>query len=83
FPALMAIGELRSEITPLLHVSEVRAVAEDDLWMSPCWGQTCLAIHFTWKSKWTQVKALLPKIEAALDPFNPVPHWGKLYTMSP
>ena len=26
---------------------------------------------------------MLPVIEAALAPFDPRPHWGKLFTMSP
>jgi xylitol oxidase len=27
--------------------------------------------------------ALLPLIEAKLAPFNPAPHWGKLFTLTP
>ena len=29
--------------------SEVRTIAADNLWMSPCYQQACVAIHFTWK----------------------------------
>ena len=32
---------------------------------------------------WDAVKALLPLLEAALAPFDPAPHWGKLFTMPP
>ena len=51
--------------------------------MSPCRKQDSVAIHFTLKQEWNPVQQLLPKIEAALEPFNPRPHWGKLFTMSP
>jgi xylitol oxidase len=40
-----------------------------------------LAIHFTWKPEWPAVQKLLPQIEAKLAPFNPRPHWGKLFTL--
>jgi xylitol oxidase len=79
--ALRAVDRLRAQIAPLLHISEVRTIAADDLWMSPCYKQACVAIHFTWKKNWPDVKALLPAIEAQLAPFEARPHWGKLFTM--
>ena len=81
--AFHAIDELRDYIAPLLQVSEVRTIAADDLWMSPCFGQACVAIHFTWKKDWDEVKQVLPMIEARLAQFDARPHWGKLFTMSP
>ncbi len=81
--ALRALHELRDHITPLLQISEVRTVAGDALWMSPCYGQACVAVHFTWKKDWAAVARLLPKIETALAPFEARPHWGKLFTMPP
>ena len=42
-----------------------------------------VAYHFTWKPDWPAVRALLPVIEAALEPFAPRPHWAKLFTMAP
>ena len=42
-----------------------------------------LAIHFTWKPEWPEVKQVLPLIEAQLEPFAPRPHWAKLFTMPP
>ena len=39
------------------------------------------AIHFTWKPDWPAVRELLPAIETALAPFNPRPHWAKLFTL--
>lgn len=81
--ALLAIDRLRDRIAPLLLVSEIRTVAADDLWMSTAFGRASAAIHFTWRPVWDEVRGLLPAIEAALAPFDPRPHWGKLSTMSP
>ena len=81
--ALEAIQQIGEQISPLLLVSEVRTVAADTLWMSPCYKQDCVAIHFTWKPKWDAVEKVLPLIEAQLEPFEARPHWGKLFTMSP
>jgi xylitol oxidase len=79
--ALRAVAEMRDQIAPLLQISEVRSIAADDLWMSPCYGQDCVGIHFTWLKNWAGVSTLLPRIEAALAPFQPAPHWGKLFTL--
>ena len=83
YEAIRAVEVLRDRITPLLHVSELRTVAADDLWLSMACGQPSLAIHFTWRSEWDAVLAILPEIEARLAPFNARPHWGKVFTMSP
>jgi len=40
-----------------------------------------VAIHFTWIKDWERVRGVLPRIEAALAPFEARPHWGKLFTM--
>ena len=37
---------------------------------------------FRSKPEWPEVSKVLPLIEAALEPFQPRPHWGKLFTMS-
>jgi xylitol oxidase len=83
FQALLAINGLRQQVTPLIQISEIRTIAADDLWMSPCYQQDCVAIHFTWKKDKPAVKGLLPRLEAALAPFEVRPHWGKLFTMPP
>ena len=49
--------------------------------MSTCYEQLSLAIHFTWKSDKEAVFNLLPEIEKRLAPFEPRPHWGKLFFM--
>jgi xylitol oxidase len=79
--AFRAIHRLRNQVAPLLQISEVRTVAADNLWISPCYRQTCVAIHFTWKKNWEAVRQLLPLIEEELAPLNARPHWGKLFTM--
>jgi alditol oxidase len=79
--ALKSLMQLRDRVSPLLLVTEIRTVAADRLWMSPCYNQDCVAIHFTWKPDWPSVRALLPQIESTLEPFGARPHWGKLFTM--
>ncbi len=81
--AILAVEKLRNQITPHLYVTELRTIAADNLWMSTAYQRQSLAIHFTWKPEWPAVKALLPKIEAAIAPFDPRPHWGKLFTIPP
>ncbi len=81
--ALLAVDGLRDRFAPLLQVSEVRTVAADDLWISTAMGRDSVALHFTWHPDWPGVRAVLPALEAALAPFEPRPHWGKLSTMAP
>lgn len=79
--AIQAIARLGKQTGPHLFISELRTIQEDNFWMSPCYKQPSLAIHFTWKQDWPAVKKLLPVIEKELAPFNAKPHWGKLFTM--
>lgn len=79
--ALRAVATLQPQIAPLLLVSEIRTIAADDLWLSPCYQQPCIGIHFTLRRDWAAVRQLLPQIEAALAPFDARPHWGKCFTM--
>jgi alditol oxidase len=84
--AAAAVKTLRGwgeKLAPLLMISEVRTVAADDLWMSPCYGQACAAFHFSFRNDWPGIERLLPGLEKALAPFDPRPHWGKLFTMPP
>jgi len=80
--ALSAIGavlRIGPTIRPLLQVSEIRTIAADQLWMSPQHGQDSVAIHFTWKPDQRLVERVLIEVERALAPFEPRPHWGKLF----
>jgi xylitol oxidase len=80
--AIDAIFGMRAEIAPLLQISEVRTIAQDDLLMSPCFKQACVGIHFTWERNLHAVVSLLPKIEKQLAAFEARPHWGKLFAMT-
>jgi xylitol oxidase len=79
--ALRALKSIQDSIAPPLMISEIRTMAGDDQWMSMNYRQDSLAFHFTWKQDWPAVSKVLPQIEAALAPFSPRPHWGKLFTM--
>ncbi|HWO27825.1 MAG TPA: FAD-binding protein [Candidatus Acidoferrum sp.] len=81
--AILAVEHLRDQVSPSLLITEIRTIAADNLWMSPCYGQDSVTIHFTWKPDWPAVSKLLPVIEKELAPFNAFPHWGKLFTTSP
>jgi xylitol oxidase len=81
--AIAALRELAPAIRPLLHVSEIRTIAADSLWLSPQYHRDSVALHFTWKREQDAVERLLPLIEAALEPFAPRPHWGKLFAAGP
>jgi xylitol oxidase len=83
YQGLVAIEKLNDKINPYLLISEIRAIAADDYIMSPFYKKTCVAFHFTWKQETEAVMQLLPQIEEALTPFNPRPHWGKLFTLKP
>jgi alditol oxidase len=79
--AILAIQRLGKDIGPYLFITEIRTIAADQLWLSPCRNQDSVTIHFTWKPDWDAVSQLLPRIEKELDPFVARPHWGKLFTM--
>jgi xylitol oxidase len=80
--AILAVERLHDQVSPSLLITEIRTIARDHLWMSPCYDEDCVTIHFTWKPDWPAVSKLLPVIEKELAPFNARPHWGKLFTTS-
>ncbi|MEV6627903.1 FAD-binding protein [Amycolatopsis sp. NPDC051106] len=77
--AARAIREIGDLLAPLLLVSEIRAIAGDDLWLSPCHGGDRVAFHFTWQPRQPEVEAVLPVLEERLAAFGARPHWGKLF----
>jgi xylitol oxidase len=83
YDAIVAVEKLHEKITPHMFISEIRTVAADNLWMSPCHKKTSVAIHTTWKQEPEAVMNLLPLVEQQLAPFNPRPHWAKLFTVAP
>jgi FAD/FMN-containing dehydrogenase len=81
--ALRAVAALGERIAPVLQVGEVRSVAADDLWLSAAHGRDSLCIHFTWEPDAAAVMPVVAAVEAALEPFEPRPHWGKVFTTDP
>ncbi len=79
-PALRAIRELAPAFRPYLWVSEVRTVAADELWLSSAYRADTACLHFSFKPEPAFVDRFLPVLEDALAPFEPRPHWGKLFT---
>jgi alditol oxidase len=85
--AIEAARTLTEQITPLLLISEIRAIAADALWLSTAyssgdddWADGAAAFHFTWKRDQAGVEAASALLEAALAPFGARPHWGKVFT---
>jgi xylitol oxidase len=81
--ATHAIRAIADRIHPVLLVSEIRTIAADRLWMSPQYGRASAGIHFTWANEPAPVMRAVAEVEAALAPFDPRPHWGKLFRAAP
>lgn len=81
--ALEALAQIRHLIAPVLQVSELRTVAQDDLWLSPSYHREVLGVHFTWLPDLAAVGPVLAAVEERLEPFAARPHWGKLFTTPP
>jgi alditol oxidase len=79
--AISIVRGFAAQIAPHLLVSEIRTVAADTLWMSPQQGRPTVAIHFTWRPHTAAVLALVTQLERALAPFEPRPHWGKIFRL--
>lgn len=77
--ALEAVRALSPVVTPLVHISEIRTMRADSLWLSGAYDTDCVNIHFTWKKLPAEVAAALPVIEEALLPLGARPHWGKWF----
>ena len=82
-PALHALNEIRARLAPVLLICEIRAVAADRLWLSPCYGQDSVAFHFTWIADTASVLPVVTLTERQLAPFAARPHWGKVFTLPP
>jgi xylitol oxidase len=77
--ALQTLGERAGAIRHALQVFEMRTIAADDLWLSPFRDRDTVAVHATWVSDLETVRPALQELEAALEPFDPRPHWGKVF----
>ena len=76
---LYAIDGIRETVAGVLQTCEVRTVAADEQWLSPAHGRDTVALHFTWIADPAAVLPVVHKVEAALEPFDPRPHWGKVF----
>jgi xylitol oxidase len=79
--ALEAMLELADAVDPALHVTEIRTMRADDLWLSGAYGTDAVSIGFTWRDLPDLVLPLLPRIEERLLPLGARPHWGKLFAV--
>jgi xylitol oxidase len=82
-PALHALNQIRDSIAPVLQVSEIRVIAADRLWLSPCYRRDAVAFHFTWVPDTAAVLPVVRLVEHQLAPFAVRPHWGKIFATSP
>ncbi len=80
--ALAALESIAPLINEILWVSEIRAIAADELWMSPHYQRDSIGIHFTWK-KVEAVYEMVKVVEAKLAPFGYRPHLGKVFSATP
>ncbi|MFC7303781.1 FAD-binding protein [Streptomyces monticola] len=81
--ALAALDAVRDTLAPVLQICEVRTVAADDQWLSPCHDRDSVAFHFTWVPDASAVRPVVALVERALAPFAPRPHWGKVFGVAP
>ncbi|WP_312032867.1 FAD-binding protein [Actinomadura latina] len=81
--AAEAIAEVRGLaglVAPVLHISEIRTVRGDDLWLSPAHGRDSVTLHFTWHDDPEGVLPVVAELQDRLLPLGARPHWGKLST---
>ncbi|MGW3646321.1 FAD-binding protein [Streptomyces sp. NPDC000878] len=81
--ALRSLDAIRDVVAPVLQVCEVRTIAADDQWLSPAHGRDSVAFHFTWVADTEAVLPVVRRVETALNPFGPRPHWGKVFAVPP
>jgi len=81
--AMAALRELGEQLAPVLHISEVRTVRADDLWLSPACRRDSVTFHFTWIRDTAAVLPAVTAVEERLLPLGARPHWAKLTTTAP
>lgn len=77
--AMQALRSCEAELALAMMVSEIRTVGADELWMSPHVERDSVAFHFTWFSDAAAIERVVRVVEQALAPFDPRPHWGKVF----
>jgi alditol oxidase len=81
--ALAALQPMADRLAPAVQISEIRTIAADEEWLSPCYQRDSAGIHFTWINDWAAVAPALALVEERLAPLRARPHWGKLFGASP
>ncbi|MFL5778244.1 MAG: D-arabinono-1,4-lactone oxidase [Chloroflexota bacterium] len=81
--AIASLDDVGDRIAPVVQVSEVRTIASDRLWLSPAFARDSVSIHFTWIPDPEPVLEVMALVEERLAPFEPRPHWGKLFGIEP
>lgn len=79
---LIELESLAPRIHPLLHISEVRTIAADDLWLSGAYGRETVGVHFTWH-KDLRALDLLPELDDLFGAHGGRAHWGKVHATPP
>ncbi|MEV4641804.1 FAD-binding protein [Actinoplanes sp. NPDC049548] len=79
--AVDAVQAIGADVAAVLQICELRTIAADDLWLSPNYRRDTFALHFTWIADTEAVLPVVAKLEQALAPLDPRPHWGKVYTV--
>lgn len=76
-----AISEVRRRRLPIIFPFEYRAVAGDDIWLSPMNAGPCVSISFHQYAKmpWTEAFAI---VEAVFMAHGSRPHWAKRHTLT-
>ncbi|OIH94651.1 D-arabinono-1,4-lactone oxidase [Curtobacterium sp. MCBA15_001] len=81
--ALQSLRPLHDLFAPILIAAELRTVAADTAWLAPSSERQSVGFHFTFRRDVDAVAAAVVRIEEALAPFDPRPHWGKVSAASP
>jgi FAD-linked oxidoreductase len=76
-----AMAEVRGQRLPIIFPFEYRAVAADDIWLSPMNGRDCISISFHQYAKmaWRPAFAAIEPIFAE---HGGRPHWAKRHTLT-
>ncbi|MFL6161262.1 MAG: FAD-binding protein [Jatrophihabitantaceae bacterium] len=82
-PAIEVIRSMADRLAPVLLIGEIRTVAADRLWLSPCYLRDRVAFHFTWAREAELVAGVVAELEARLAPLGAVPHWAKNFSTPP
>jgi FAD-linked oxidoreductase len=76
-----AIAEVRRRKMPIIFPFEFRAVAADDIWLSPMHAGPCISISFHQYAK-MDWKAPFTAVEAVFAAAGGRPHWAKRHTLT-